>query len=343
MARYRLFAVSDDSWKGMFRFMKGKGLLILLLSTLTLALLTGCGVAQRTTPGAKTALAQGTSTGGATGGGVTVASGGAESLRKEPFVLNRQQEVPLEFKAAYDRKAPIVIQFYKKDDNSSYPQGLTPDRLVDRYVGKLKSRYPAVEFFSYGIDSPGAIGGTTKLAMDQYGTLAAQLGVGYTPFVATLAPSGSSYTIENLFEGYVTKPVLDQAVFDLASTNNGSNTSKVDVNLTQVKLTASGGGIDYFTVKNQGKKTVDLNGFSVRLVDQQSGKVDGSSPGVQINTKIEVRPGESVSIGRVPDVTGANGKKVAGTFEGGQQLNLSPGDQVALLDEGGAVADTFLV
>lgn len=325
--------------------MKGKTLSAALLLALTALLLAGCGVAQRTSPGAKTAFAQeaGPSPGGTTGGGAPVASGDSESLRAEPFVLNRQQEVPLEFKAAYDRKAPIVVQFYKKDPGSSYPQGLTPDQLVDGFVGKLKSRYPAVDFFSYGIDSPGDIGGKNKLAKDQYGTLAAQLGVGYTPFVATLAPRGGGYVVENLFQGYVTGPVLDQAVFDLASANSGKNTSGVDANLTQVKLTAGGGGIDHFTVKNRGKKTIDLNGFSLRLVDQQSGNVDESSPGVRINSSIEVRPGESVSVGRVPDITGANGKKVAGTFEGGQQLNLSPGDQVALLDKSGAVADTFLV
>jgi hypothetical protein len=34
---------------------------------------------------------------------------------------------------------------------------------------------------------------------------------------------------------------------------------------------------------------------------------------------------------------------VAGTFEGGEELNLAPGDQVALLDTGGAVASTVTV
>ena len=34
---------------------------------------------------------------------------------------------------------------------------------------------------------------------------------------------------------------------------------------------------------------------------------------------------------------------VAGTFEGGESLDLSPGDQVALLDSGGAVASTITV
>ena len=326
----------------MLPVVKGMRFLILLLPVLTLTLLAGCGVVRKADPGAQTALAQESSPGGTTGGGVTVASGGSEGLRKEPFVLNRQQEVPLEFKAAYDRKAPIVVEFYKKDQGASYPQGLTPDRLVEKYVNKLKSRYPSVEFFSYGIDSPGLTGGTTRLAKDQYGTLAAQFGVGYTPFVATLAPQGGGYVIGNLFEGYVTKPVLDQAISDLSSSNE-SNASKVDVSLSQVKLTSGGGGIEYVTIKNRSKKTVDLDGFSVRLVDQRSGKVDENSPGVQINSSLKVQPGESVSVGRVPDVTGPNGKKVAGTFEGGQQLNLSPGDQVALLDKDGAIADTFLV
>jgi len=35
------------------------------------------------------------------------------------------------------------------------------------------------------------------------------------------------------------------------------------------------------------------------------------------------------------------GDPVDGTFKGGTELNLAPGDQVALLDSGGAVASTL--
>jgi hypothetical protein len=37
------------------------------------------------------------------------------------------------------------------------------------------------------------------------------------------------------------------------------------------------------------------------------------------------------------------GKRVAGTFEGGTSLDLAPGDQIALLDSGGAVASTISI
>nr|MBA2714935.1 hypothetical protein [Rubrobacteraceae bacterium] len=56
-----------------------------------------------------------------------------------------------------------------------------------------------------------------------------------------------------------------------------------------------------------------------------------------------VEPGKSVSIGRVPDVVDDGGEKVAGTFEGGTALDLAPGDQIVLLDPGGAVASTITV
>jgi hypothetical protein len=39
----------------------------------------------------------------------------------------------------------------------------------------------------------------------------------------------------------------------------------------------------------------------------------------------------------------ADGERVVGTFEGGEALGLVPGDQVALLDSGGAVASTSTV
>ncbi len=47
-----------------------------------------------------------------------------------------------------------------------------------------------------------------------------------------------------------------------------------------------------------------------------------------------------------PTATGGeskDGERVAGTFEGNEALDLGPGDQVGLLDSGGAVAETNTV
>src|SRR3712207_9471543 len=65
-------------------------------------------------------------------------------------------------------------------------------------------------------------------------------GVGYTPFVAMLAPSGDQYVITNLFQGYVPRPVLNQALFDLAAIQVETNTSDFDVVLEQIELTETG-------------------------------------------------------------------------------------------------------
>ena len=94
---------------------------------------------------------------------------------------------------------------------------------------------------------------------------------------------------------------------------------------------------------NQGDKEVNLQGFSLRAVDPETGDVNDRSAGVQINDEIRVAAGDSVSVGRSSDVVDANGNKVAGTFTGGKQLTLKPGDQVALLDMGGAVIDTISI
>ena len=56
-----------------------------------------------------------------------------------------------------------------------------------------------------------------------------------------------------------------------------------------------------------------------------------------------LQPRQSVSIGRVPNIVDADGERVVGTFEGGGALKLNSGDQVALLDSGGAVASTLTV
>jgi hypothetical protein len=110
-----------------------------------------------------------------------------------------------------------------------------------------------------------------------------------------------------------------------------------------IELTETGGGIEYVTVENRSQKPVDLQGFSLQVLDPETGDVDPDAPGVTISEDVEVEPRRSVSVGRVPDVVDAEGKRVAGTFEGGEALDLAPGDQIALLDPGGAVASTFTV
>jgi len=268
--------------------------------------------------------------------------GQAESTQDMPFTLNTDQPVPPDFEEAYGRGARIVVQFYKLDEDSlSYPQGLDVDRQVNRSMERLGSRYPTVEFFSYQITDPGKVD-DESLKPGQYGTLAAQLGVGITPFVAMLAPNGDEYAITNLYQGYVPQPVLSQALFDLAAVQVDDNTSDVNVRLDQVQ-TNDGGGLEYFTVSNGSNEPVNLNGFELRVLDPENADVDPDLPGVTVNSDVTVEPGETVSIGRVPDVQDDKGDRVAGTFEGGSDLNLAPGDQVALLDSGGAVASTVTV
>ena len=268
--------------------------------------------------------------------------GQAESTKDVPFTLNTDQPVPPGFEEAYGRGARIVVQFYKlNEDSLAYPQGLEVDRQVNSSMEQLSTRYPTIEFFSYEITDPGKVD-DENLEPGQYGTLAAQLGVGITPFVAMLAPNQDEYVITNLYQGYVPEPVLSQALFDLAAVQVEDNTSDVNVRLDQVQ-TNNGGGIDYFTVTNGSEVPVNLNGFELRVLDPENADVDPNLPGVTVNSDVRVEPGESVSIGRVPDVVDDKGKSVAGTFEGGTQLNLAPGDQVALLDSGGAVASTITV
>ena len=271
-----------------------------------------------------------------------VGEGQAETTEDVPFTLNTDQPVPPDFEEAYGRGARIVVQFYKLDEDSlSYPQGLEVDRQVNSSMQRLSSRYPTIEFFSYEITDPGKVD-DENLDPGQYGTLAAQLGVGITPYVAMLAPNGNEYAVTNLYQGYVPEPVLSQALFDLAAVQVDDNTSDLNVRLDQVQ-TNEGGGIDYFTVTNGSKDPVNLNGFELRVLDPESADVDPSLPGVTVNSDVTVEPGESVSIGRVPDVVDDEGEKVAGTFEGGEELSLAPGDQVALLDSGGAVASTVTI
>jgi hypothetical protein len=280
---------------------------------------------------------------GAVTGGGTIGAGQAETLKDVPFSLNTEQPVPQDFREAYERRALIAVQFYKQGSDPFYPQGLGPDEQVRNSMDRLRSQYPTIEFFSYDIDSPGTAETSRELQPGEYGTLAAQLGVGYTPFVAMLAPSGDQYVITNLFQGYVPMPVLSQALFDLSAIQVEANTSDVDVVLEQIQLTRTGGGIEYFSVRNRSGRPVNLQGFAVRVLDPETAQVEPEAPGVTINESLLVRSGQSVSIGRAPDVVDADGNRVDASFEGGEALDLGPGDQVALLDAGGAVASTITV
>jgi hypothetical protein len=273
----------------------------------------------------------------------TIGLGQAETIEDMPFALNTEQPVPPDFREAYQRRALIVVQFYKEGEDPFYPQGLGVDREVRDSMESLSAQYPTIEFFSYDIDNPGTAESGDKLMPGQYGTLAAQFGVGFTPFVAMLAPSGEQYVITNLFQGYVPRPVLSQALFDLSAVQVETNTSDVNVVLEQIELTETGGGIEYFKVANGSRRTVNLQNFSLQVLDPETGEVNPDSPGITINEEVELAPQQSVSIGRVPDLVDADGERVVATFEGGVALELNPGDQVALLDSGGAVASTYTI
>lgn len=278
-----------------------------------------------------------------TAGGEAVGVGQEQGRDPVPFVLNFDQPVPPEFRAAYQRRTLITVYFFETGTDPFFPQGLEVDRLVNGSMEELEGEYPTIEFFSYDIANPGNAQTGETLAAGQYGTLAAQIGVGYTPFVATMAPSGDGYAILNRFDGFTPQPVLSQALFNLSSIEVADNTSDTQVSVEEVELTAEGGGIEYFTVSNAGEAPIDLQGFSLRVFDPETGEVTNESPGVMVEDALEVPPGEPIAIGRVPDVTDAGGNVVDGTFGGGQRLDLAPGDQVALLDSGGAVAATFSV
>ena len=96
-------------------------------------------------------------------------------------------------------------------------------------------------------------------------------------------------------------------------------------------------------MQNRSPRPVNLQGLYLQVLDPETAQVDPDSPGVTINQAIKVQPRQSVSIDRVSDVVDADGERVDGTFEGGDTLDLGPGDQGALLDSGGAVANTFTV
>ena len=71
---------------------------------------------------------------------------GAEALKGRPFKLNRRPAFPPDFRAAYQRRALIVVEFIKKEPDSKwgieYPQGMRPDKQVDSSLHALRGAYP---------------------------------------------------------------------------------------------------------------------------------------------------------------------------------------------------------
>ena len=156
----------------------------------------GCGGDESQAPVTPTQSPETTPPVGTPTENTVVGEGQAESTQDEAFRLNTAQPVPPNFEEAYGRRARLVVQFYKLDQDSlSYPQGLSVDRKVNQAMMRLSSKYPTIEFFSYGIANPGPVGDEQSLQPGEYGTLAAQLGVGITPFIAMLAPTGDEYAI----------------------------------------------------------------------------------------------------------------------------------------------------
>ncbi len=227
--RARESAIEGNGFGGVIR---NSCLSFRLLTILVVFLLAaGCGGDEQAQP---PPAASGGATGGSQGGGPPAPSGGntaggatvqgkaqAETLLDKPFMLNQRQPVPQDFRNAYQRKALIVVEFFQEGVGPFYPQGLEVDELVNSDLRNLRNDYPEVEFFTYDITKPGDAETSEDLGRGEYGTLAAQLDVGFTPLIVMLAPREDGYVIEKLFQGYVEQGVLDQALFDLSRTDVG--------------------------------------------------------------------------------------------------------------------------
>ena len=113
--------------------------------------------------------------------------------------------------------------------------------------------------------------------------------------------------------------------------------------LDRVELTESGGAIEYITVINEGDAEADLSGFTLQVQDRETGDANDSGGRVESHANMRLDPGAQASVGRHLRVKDADGREVIGTFSKGESLTLRAKDQVALLDNGGAVVDTITI
>ena len=79
------------------------------------------------------------------------------------------------------------------------------------------------------------------------------------------------------------------------------------------------------------------------MQDPQTGDTNDSGGRVEIDANVRLDPAEQASVGRHPQVKDGDGREVIGTYSNGESLTLRAGDQVALLDNGGAVVETITI
>jgi hypothetical protein len=84
---------------------------------------------------------------------------------------------------------------------------------------------------------------------------------------------------------------LEQALFDLVASDVGGNSRDVEMLLDCVELTESGGGVEYFTVNNEGDAKADLSGCTSQVQDLESGETGCSSERVEIGAEVRLVPG----------------------------------------------------
>ena len=100
----------------------------------------------------------------------------AETLRNQPFNLSQRQPVPPDFGVAYQRRALIVVEFFKEAQDTSRgiecPRGIEPGFQVHQSLSALRDKYPQIEFFYYDIAEPGNAESSEELNQGEYGTFA---------------------------------------------------------------------------------------------------------------------------------------------------------------------------
>ena len=83
---------------------------------------------------------------------------------------------------------------------------------------------------------------------------------------------------------------MEQALFDLVASDVGGNSSDVEVLIDPVELTESGGGVEYFTVNNEGDAEADLSGFTLQVQDPETGDTGDCLGRIEIGSDVRLAP-----------------------------------------------------